>query len=143
VVLRTDEVRKRLAGAGAVDRLAAQSYTPEFYDKVYDTLFDEAAQLLRAGRAVVLDATFAQPPMRARAEALAQAQGVPFEGVWLEAPVEVLTRRIAERSGDASDATVDVLQRQIAQGVGEMTWASVDASGPAEEAAEAWSARHG
>lgn len=142
VVLRTDEVRKRLAGAGAVDRLPAEIYTPEFYARVYDALFDEAARLLRAGRAVVLDATFAQPALRARAEALAQAHGVPFRGVWLEAPVEVLTRRIAERSGDASDATIEVLQKQLAQGVGEMTWARVDASSPAEQAAEAWSEEH-
>ena len=37
VVLRTDEVRKRLAGAGPVDRLAAEIYRGEFYARVYDT----------------------------------------------------------------------------------------------------------
>jgi hypothetical protein len=42
VVLRTDEARKRLAGAGPVDRLARETYTAEFYARVYDELFATA-----------------------------------------------------------------------------------------------------
>lgn len=145
VVLRTDEVRKRLAGVGPTDSLPADTYTDAFYDKVYDTLFDEAGRLLRAGRAVVLDATFVKPPMRARAEALALAEQVPFDGVVLEAPAEVLAARIAGRQGDASDATVEVLAKQgdlLTADLG-AAWTRIDASGPAADAAEAWSAPHG
>ena len=139
VILRTDEVRKRLMGVPPDSRLPATAYGPGFYEQVYDTLFSEAGQALAAGRAVVLDATFISPELRARAEALARRTGVPFAGVWLEAPAEILAARIGARHGDASDATVETLQMQIDREVGDIAWTRVDASGPAAEAAEAWS----
>ena len=139
VILRTDEVRKRLMGVPPDSRLPASAYGPGFYEQVYDTLFSEAGQALAAGRAVVLDATFISPELRSRAEALARRAGVPFAGVWLEAPAEVLAARIGARHGDASDATVETLQMQIDREVGDIAWTRVDASGPAAEAAEAWS----
>jgi hypothetical protein len=92
---------------------------------------------------VVLDATFTQAPLRARAQAVAREQGVAFHGVWLEAPAAVLEARVAQRAGDASDATVETLHRQLAADVGPLTWRRVDASGPVEASAEAWSAGHG
>ena len=88
---------------------------------------------------MVLDATFISPELRARAEALARRAGVPFAGVWLEAPAEILAARIGGRHGDASDATIETLQMQVDREVGDITWTRVDASGPAAEAAEAWS----
>lgn len=142
VVLRTDEIRKRLAGAGPTERLERSLYTPEFYERVYGALFDEAARLLAAGRAVVLDATFLEPALRARAETLARDAGVPFSGVLLEAPAEVLAGRIEARAGDASDATVEVLMGQIERlrtsEAPSAAWRRVDASGSVEDSAEAW-----
>jgi predicted kinase len=88
---------------------------------------------------VVLDATFTEPSLRARAEALAAACGVPFHGAWLEAPVEVLEARVAGRIGDASDATLAVLHDQIARHGGEAVgWRRVDATALTEQAAETW-----
>ena len=139
VVLRTDEVRKRLAGAGHVDRLSRDIYTPEFYDRVYDTALENARALLTAGHAVVLDATFTEPRMRARAERLAAELGVAFRGAWLQAPVEVLEARVAARTGDASDATLEVLHGQIERyGKDEVAWPKVDATAPTDVAAKAW-----
>jgi predicted kinase len=139
VVLRTDEVRKRLAGAGHVDRLSRDIYTPEFYDRVYDTALENARALLKVGHAVVLDATFTEPRMRVRAEQLAADLGVPFRGAWLQAPVEVLEARVAARTGDASDATLEVLHGQIERyGKDEVAWPKVDATAPTEAAAKAW-----
>ena len=139
VVLRTDEVRKRLAGAGHVDRLSRDIYTPEFYDRVYDTALQNARDLLKAGHAVVLDATFTEPRMRERAEQLAADLGVTFRGAWLEAPVAVLEARVAARTGDASDATLEVLHGQIERyGADQVAWPKVDATAPTEAAAKAW-----
>lgn len=143
VVLRTDEIRKRLLGVGPKAQLPASVYSPAFYNEVYDRLLGEARLLLEAGRAVVIDATFMQADLRQRAEALGRAAGVPFHGVWLEAPPEVLAQRIEGREGDASDATVATLRMQLERDVGDLDWVRVDASGPAQEAAEAWSVRHG
>jgi hypothetical protein len=139
VVLRTDEARKRLAGAGPVDRLARETYTPEFYQRVYDEVFGTARALLKAGQAVVLDATFTEPGMRARAEALAAECGVPFHGAWLEAPQAVLEARVGGRVGDASDATLEVLRDQIARcDVAAVAWTRVDAAAATDEAAASW-----
>jgi hypothetical protein len=139
VVLRTDEARKRIAGAGHLDRLPREIYTPQFYARVYDTVLETARRALKAGRAVVLDATFTEPALRARAETLAAECGVPFRGAWLEAPLEVLERRVAERVGDSSDATLEVLHDQIARhGSEAVAWPKVDASGSTAEAAQAW-----
>lgn len=139
VVLRTDEARKRLAGAGPMDRLAPETYTPESYARVYDTVFGTARALLQARRAVVLDATFTEPGLRARAEALAADCGVPFHGAWLQAPVEVLETRVARRTGDASDATLNVLHDQVARHGGDaVAWPTVDATATTPQAAAAW-----
>ncbi|HLZ75764.1 AAA family ATPase [Phenylobacterium sp.] len=142
LVLRTDEVRKRLAGAGPVDRLAREIYTPEFYQRVYDTLFETARAALQAGQAVVLDATFTEPATRARAEALAAECGVAFHGVWLDAPLAVLEARVVARTGDASDATVEVLRDQVRRhGEQDVGWTPVDATAATTltgAAAQAW-----
>lgn len=141
VVLRTDEIRKRLAGVDHLQALDAATYTPDFYARVYDVLFEEAHSLIRAGRAVILDATFIDPVLRRRAEIAAREAGVDFHGVWLEAPAHVLIDRIDGRVGDSSDATAETLQMQMARDVGQVTWARVDATGPVVDSAEAWVAR--
>ena len=140
VILRTDEVRKRLEGAPADAALPREAYAPEKDAAVYDAIFADAARALAAGRAVVLDATFFDPAHRARAAATAAAAGVAFDGIWLQAPAEVLAARIAGRSGDASDATADTLRRQLARDPGPLAWERLDASRPVEEVAEAWAA---
>lgn len=142
VVLRTDEIRKRLAGVGATDPLDRAVYTPAFYGQVYDSLFAEAAALLRAGRAVVLDATFTDSVLRDRAARLAAEAGVPFHGVWLDAPLAVLEARVAARTGDASDATVAVLHEQLGKlDAAAIRWERVAAGADLTAAAQAWLAR--
>ena len=138
VVLRSDEIRKRLMGVPVDAQLSSSVYSPGFYAQVYETLIAEARALLDAGRAVVLDATFIQPDLRARVEQLAKDAGVPFHGVWLEADPAILAPRIEGREGDASDATVATLQMQLDLDVGEVSWTKVDASRAAADSAEAW-----
>ncbi len=138
VVLRTDEIRKRLLGVAPTQAVSRAAYTPELHARTYDTLFADARGLLAAGRAVVLDATFTNPAMRERAEALAGEFGAPFEGVWLEAPLAVLEGRVAGRTGDASDATVEVLRDQFEELDPRIGWRRVDTSGSVEIAARAW-----
>jgi len=144
VVLRTDEIRKRLMGVSHTTPVDRALYTPEFYIRTYDALFDAARALLKAGRGVVLDATFINAELRARAERLAAECGVPFEGVWLEAAPDILEARVAARTGDASDATVEVLHEQIAQlARTEVGWRRADTGGDVGRAAKDWLARRG
>jgi uncharacterized protein len=122
VVLRTDLVRKRLWGATALERLPSDAYTPAEDAKVYAELFAIAERVLAAGWPVILDAVFLDPRRRVQAEAVAVRCGVSFEGIWLEAPQEVLRARVAARTGDASDADLAVLERQLSRDAGLVTW---------------------
>ncbi len=138
VIIRTDEVRKRLLNMPPTQTADVRSYAPSAYAATYDALFTDARALLRAGHAVVLDASFIAPELRGRAEALARDVGVPFVAAWLDAPADVLEARVAGRTGDASDATVDILRQQLAKGAGPMAWSRVDATVPVDAAAMAW-----
>jgi len=138
VILRTDEVRKRLAGAAAHEPLPAAAYATDMTRRTYDAFFADAGRALAAGRSVVLDATFLDAGLRDRATKTARAAGVAFQGVWLEAPAGTLAARIAARRSDASDATVATLEGQLAVDPGPMDWTVLDASGPPEGIAAAW-----
>ena len=122
VILRTDEIRKRLWGAGATEPLPPDAYAPEVGLRVYALMFDEARACLKAGCAVILDAAFLKPEEREAAGTLARDAGVAFDGVWLDAAPDELRRRIAARTGDASDADLKVLEGQLARDLGEIGW---------------------
>jgi len=137
VILRTDEIRKRLMNIPPTRTMDPSAYTPEFYVRTYDTMIDNARTALKAGRSVIVDATFIDPGLRGRIEALAAECGVPFRAAWMDAPVEVLEARVASRTGDASDATVAVLRDQVAR-LQAVDWPVVDATAPTADTAKAW-----
>ncbi len=131
--LRSDVMRKRLAGVGELDRLPPDAYTPAASARVYHALALLAQRALRAGHSVVVDAVFARPEERAAFEQAAAALGVAFDGIWLEAVPELLKSRVAARKGDASDATPEVVERQRGYEVGAVAWRRVAAMGTADE----------
>lgn len=129
VILRTDEIRKRLAGRAPTDRLPPERYTPGATAAVYAALYATAETCLRAGWTVIADAVFLRPEERALIAAAAGAAGASFRGIWLEAPPATLRERIAARRGDASDADARVLERQLATDPGEIDWPRWTAAG--------------
>lgn len=136
--LRTDEIRKRLAGVPVGARLPPEAYTPEASVRVYATLIDLARRAAAAGQAVVVDAVFARPGERDEIGMIARSAGVRFDGLWLAAPPDVLRARVAGRTGDVSDADVATLERQLAYDIGDVRWRSLDVSGtPAAVALQA------
>ncbi len=132
VVLRSDEIRKQLFHVDPLITLGPPAYTPDVSRVVYDILVTRAEQLLRHGHSVIVDAVFADPRQRRAIEDIAAAAGVPFVGVWLDAPVAVLQRRLQDRRTDASDADVHVLTVQMRHATGPICWHRVDASGPTD-----------
>jgi len=122
LILRSDEIRKRLWNHAPTDPLPPQAYGEEANHAVYQSMFAAARTCLQAGWPVVLDAAFLDPKARIAAEALAAELGIAFRGAWMEAPVDLLKRRLESRVGDASDADVGVLEGQLARDFGEVRW---------------------
>jgi uncharacterized protein len=129
VHLRSDVERKAMLGVEETHRLGPEGYTAEANARVYAVLFRKARLAAAAGHGVVIDAVFARAHEREAVEAAAADLGVPFQGLWLTAPRELLLTRVGARIGDASDATPDVVERQLAGEIGPLSWAEVDASG--------------
>lgn len=126
LVLRSDEIRKRLAGVAPEQRLPPSAYVPGSGRPVFAALADGARQAIAAGHSVIADRMFIDAEERAAIATMAGA--VPFIGVWLHAPIEVLEARIAARRGDASDATVAVLRQTAATAAPPSDWHHVDAT---------------
>jgi aminoglycoside phosphotransferase family enzyme/predicted kinase len=122
VILRSDEVRKRLWGIGPLQTLPKEAYGPGQSERVYGTMLAEASLILRAGQSVVLDAVFLRLEERQAAEALAAELGIGFQGYWMEAPEAELRGRIQARVGDASDADEAVLTSQLSRDPGPLSW---------------------
>lgn len=134
VHLRSDVERKRLHGTPELERLPSGAYSMEMTEAVYETLRARAEAVLAAGHGVVVDAVHQRPDERAAIAEVARACGVDFLGLWLEAPVDALARRVEARRGDASDATAEVVQWQAGRDIGPLDWAVIESSGTPEEA---------
>ncbi len=132
VVLRSDVIRKRLCGVPESERLGSEGYTSAVSARVYTRLIDEAAAIAASGHSVIADAVFARDEDRRALERAAQRAGVPFTGLWLDAPGPVLVERVRRRSGDVSDADEAIVRQQLAARPTSGSWLVVDASrGPA------------
>ena len=133
-VLRTDVIRKELMGVAETVRLGSDGYRPEVTLAVYATLFTRAETALTASQTVILDAVFSKHTERDRAAALAHTASVLFCGLWLEVPSALAARRIASRTGDASDATIRVREMQEQRLEEPILWTRLDGSGLSPEA---------
>jgi aminoglycoside phosphotransferase family enzyme/predicted kinase len=134
VLLRSDLERKEMLGVDEFSHLPQEAYSPEMHEKVYQRLLKKTDCALRQGYSVVLDAVFSKSAERKAAAKVAKERGVPFDGIWLTAPPEVLLKRVADRTHDASDATKDVVRKQMKRGKApnfktEKGWRQIDASG--------------
>jgi aminoglycoside phosphotransferase family enzyme/predicted kinase len=137
VHVRSDVERKRLFGVAPSDRLPASAYAPEISDRVYAMCRKRALMALEGGQAVIVDAVHAKKEERDALAALAAQKGVPFTGLWLEAPARLMRERVAARTGDVSDATADVIDVQLGYDIGPQSFAVIDASKPIDQVAAA------
>ncbi len=129
IVLRSDEIRKRLAGATPDQKLPQSRYTSEWTEKVYAELLRQADQVLGAGHSVILDTVAGTPEQRAAMENLAAGAGATFDGIWLEASLAIRAARVGNRTGDVSDADPAVARQQREPRPELLHWPRLDASG--------------
>ena len=117
-VLRTDRIRKELAGIAPTDSAAAGYreglYTKDRTDRTYTEMLRRAADLLAFGETVVLDASWSDAEQRRAAAALAEAAHCPVVPLRCWAPEAVTTQRLATRTDSLSDATPEIARHMAA-----------------------------
>jgi uncharacterized protein len=128
VVTRSDEIRKRLCGVEQLVLLGPEGYTADVSRRVYGTVAERAGVIVRGGHAAIADAVFARPADRSAIEQVAVDAGVPFVGIWLDAPESIQIARSERRQLDPSDADTTVIRQQITQDTGPIRWLRVDAT---------------
>jgi predicted kinase len=122
IVVRTDTVRKRLAGVALRQRIDAGFgegvYSAQMSRRTYREAERLAEELLRAGWPVILDGSFSRAVERAEARTVAARLGVPCSVLWCDAPDAVLASRLRERSltgHEVSDGREELLAEHRAR----------------------------
>lgn len=113
IQIRSDAVRKHLAGIELNQQGSLDIYTVEMSQKTFARLTELAELLIKLGYPVILDARYDKYAWREPLLNFAQQQQIPFSIVHCYAPLEVLKQRLESRTGDISDATSDILALQI------------------------------
>ncbi|MBD2430712.1 MULTISPECIES: AAA family ATPase [Fischerella] len=111
--IRSDAVRKHLAGIPLLQRGGDDLYTPEMTQKTYTRLLELGIMLASQGFNVILDAKYDRQQLRQEAIAQAQAKQIPLDILYCKAPHDVLQQRLQQRTGDIADATADLLASQL------------------------------
>jgi aminoglycoside phosphotransferase family enzyme/predicted kinase len=113
-VIRSDVVRKELAGLKPEDRAAdapdAGLYTPEWTERTYAECLRRAEERVQRGGRVIVDATFNQDTTRRALVERARRNGVPAALIVCVADPDDVHGRLDRRHGDASDADWTVYQ---------------------------------
>ena len=143
VVLRSDEIRKDLAGAPQSIHedpgYRQGSYTKAMTDATYDALVSRARELLEQGTSVILDASWSSAEQRESAVSAAGRCFADLVALRCVAPLDMASARVVERArrgGDPSDATPAVARSMAADFDPWPEAAVVDASGEAPQTLE-------
>ncbi len=110
--IRSDAMRKHLAGIGLRERGDSTIYTPAMTQKTYDRLLELAQFLTAQGFPVILDAKYDRWQLR---EQVRQGLNVPIKIIHCVADMDVLAARLEQRAqekSDIADATADLLAKQ-------------------------------
>lgn len=114
ILIRSDAVRKHLAGIDIHSKGSDEIYSSEMTAKTYTRLIELGIILAKQGFTVILDAKFDRIELRQNAIAQANQAQIPLHIIECVAPEAVLKSRLAARTGDIADATADLLASQLA-----------------------------
>lgn len=112
IQIRSDAVRKHLAGIPLEQKGSDEIYTDEMTQKVYARLLELGLLLTQQGWTVILDAKYDRRRLRSDVITAATEHHIPLRILHCTAPTEVICDRLRHRQGDITDATVDLLAQQ-------------------------------
>lgn len=122
VILRSDEIRKRLWACPEFEPLPPEAYEAPENARVYDHMLNLAQITVDSGQAVILDATFRDEARVREAQALAAERDLRFSALWMDPGREERLRRVSARQKDASDADRSVAAAQSEPELDESLW---------------------
>jgi hypothetical protein len=118
-IIRTDLLRKELFNIKYLDRryedFGQGIYSDDNSRLVYDKVYDLAAQKIKQGKAVIIDASFKKRVERQKALQLAQKFGVHFYILECTCSDEIVKNRLEKRiqeNDNASDGRWELFQEQ-------------------------------
>ncbi len=111
--IRSDAVRKHLAGIPLLERGSDKLYTDAMSSKTYSKLLELGIMLTTQGFTVILDAKYDKQNIRADVILAAKKHQIPLKIIYCTAPEEILRDRLNRRSGDITDATANLLSSQL------------------------------
>lgn len=114
IQIRSDAVRKHLAGIPLDQKGLDEIYTPAMTEKTYGRLLELGILLTQQGWSVILDAKYDRQTLRGQVISAAIEHNIPLQILHCTAPIEVICDRIRHRQ-DITDATVDLIAQQQQQ----------------------------
>ncbi|MEM7592822.1 MAG: AAA family ATPase [Cyanobacteria bacterium P01_A01_bin.83] len=112
IQIRSDAVRKHLAGIALDESGTDNIYTAEMTQKTYDRLLELGIMLTKAGYTLILDAKYDRLNHRQPVIAQAKSENIPLKIIHCSAPISILRDRLNQRQNDISDATADLIDSQ-------------------------------
>lgn len=110
-VIRSDVVRKELAGFSPEAPGDVSLYTREMSDRTYDECARHAGQILARGGRVIVDANFREDERREPFLELARTHAARLIFAECHASTQVIRRRLQKRGPDASDADWEIYRK--------------------------------
>ncbi len=118
IVIRSDVIRKHLAGIDLLTRGSDAIYTPEMTQKTYQHMAELAVLLAKAGLTVIVDAKYDRYSLRQELIDRANREQIPLSIVFCQAEIHELRSRLQQRAQqnlDVADATEALLDKQLAE----------------------------
>ncbi|WP_022670554.1 AAA family ATPase [Hippea alviniae] len=118
VVLSSDVIRKRLAGLSLDDKemvsFGEGIYSMEMTRKTYSKMFEDAYQLVRIGKSVILDATFLRSSSRKAVEKLFKRLGIKPVIVFFDIDDKTAKKHFEKREKEesVSDGRFEIYLKQ-------------------------------
>ncbi len=118
ITIRSDVIRKHLAGIDLLTRGSDAIYTTEMTQTTYQRMTELAILLAKTGLTVIVDAKYDRHHLRQALIETANAQQIPVKIVFCQAEIEELRSRLQQRTQqnlDVADATPALLDKQLAE----------------------------
>jgi hypothetical protein len=106
-ITSSDAVRKELANIPrnrrGLDEYGTGIYTPDFNEATYREMLKRSERALKAGRSMIVDATFRRKSDRLSFQSLAALNDVPFYIFHISCPEKLVKQRLDKRSRNTSE----------------------------------------